>query len=235
MTGPAAALALLSTSLPGFAPAPVSDVRVPVPVAVEMSQGRVRAQDTTSVDLMPLLERHLTTTDAYSGAGGITYVAGTLDVNGDGFLAVTPQGKTTTFVKIERRMGGSWSDGVHSYRVSLNVSIFRARLDNIIEIRDQDTGNMVWAKRINDLFRAAYKAGEPVVIAGRPYRLFFSQSPSYGLCFIYDDTSNGGHDWKFYMVPMSQVVGNASSYRMYGGDAVRLRVTPDLKTLEISR
>jgi hypothetical protein len=95
---------------------------------------------------------------------------------------------------------------------------------------------VVWEKRISDLFRVTYRAGEPVNLAGRPYRLFYSQKPTLGLCFIYDDTSAGGHDFKFYMVPLEQLQGAApSTYRMFGGDVVKLQVSSDLSTLQITR
>ncbi|MBI2387568.1 MAG: hypothetical protein HYV14_16400 [Elusimicrobia bacterium] len=228
--------ALVRSALPpGFAPfafdAPVS-VRVPVPVLMRVQT----AADTQTVALGPLLDRHLAATDSFAGAGGRTMVAGTLDLAGDGFLAVTPPGGATRFVKIERGMSGSWSDGARGYRVSLSVSIFRPRLANYIVIRDAATGQVVWEKRISELFRLTYRAGEPVNLAGRPYRLFFSARPDLGLCFIYDDTSEGGHEYKFYMVPAKQIQGAApASYKMYGGDVVRLQASSDLSTLFITR
>lgn len=223
-----------AASLPGFAafsyePVPVP---VPVPVLVRIQQ----ADDSQTVALAPLLDRHLATTDSFQGAGGRTMVSGTLDLAGDGYLAVTPPGGAARFVKIERGMSGSWVDGVHSYRVSLSVSIFRPRLANFIQIRDASTGQLVWEKRILELFRLTYRAGEPVNLAGRPYRLFYSARPDLGLCFIYDDVVDGTHDYKFYMVPVSQLRGAAPvSYRMFGGDVVRLQASADLSTLQISR
>lgn len=229
--------ALVRAALPpGFAP--VSDFNAPTlyPKVTYADFQAASQPDTTSVALPPLLERHLATTDSFTGPAGVTLIAGTLDANGDGYLAATPPGGEPRFVKIERGMSGSWNDGARSYRVNLSVSIFRPRLANFIQIRDASSGEIVWEKRINELFRLAYKAGEPVILAGRPYRLFYSQKPTLGLCFIYDDTSNGGHDYKFYMVPLSQVLGAApSSYRMFGGDVVRLRVSPDRAVLEITR
>jgi hypothetical protein len=192
--------------------------------------------DTQTVALAPLLDRHLSTTDSFAGAGGRTLVAGTLDLSGDGYLSVTPPGGAPRFVKIERGMSASWRDGVHSYAVSLSVNIFRPRLANYIVIKNTSTNQIVWEKRISELFRLTYRAGEPVNLAGRPYRLFFSARPDLGLCFIYDDTSAGGHDYKFYMVPVSQIQGAApASYKMFGGDAVRLHASADLSTLEIKR
>jgi hypothetical protein len=98
-------------------------------------------------------------TDFFSGPGGITLLSGTLDLAGDGYLAVTPPGGASRFVKIERGMSGAWSDGARGYRVSLSVSIFRPRLANFIQIRDTATGQIVWEKRILDLFRVTYRAG----------------------------------------------------------------------------
>jgi hypothetical protein len=228
--------ALMRLALPpGFAPAAFPEpALIPEPVAVMMmSQADGDAQ---TVSLPALLDRHLSTADSFAGAGGRTLVGGTLDGSGDGYLAVTPPGGVPRFIKLERGMSGSWNDGVHAYRVSLAVNIFRPRLANIIQIRDTTTGQVIWEKRINELFRVAYRAGEPVNLAGRPYRLFYSARPSLGLCFIYDDTSGGGHDFKFYMVPLEQIRGSVPvSYKMFGGDIVRLRVSPDLSTLQITR
>lgn len=229
--------ALVRSALPsGFAPVDFeAPAYIPQPRFVPLGAARL-LQDTAHVDLPALLDRHLTTTDSFVGAGGKTMVAGTLDADGEGYLAVTPPGGKPRFIKLERGMSGSWSDGVHSYRVGLSVSIFRPRLANYIQIKNTSTGALVWEKRISELFRLAYRAGEPVTLAGRPYRLFYSEKPTLGLCFIYDDTSGGGHDYKFYMVPLSQVMGaSPTSYKMFGGDVVRLRVAPDRSVLEISR
>lgn len=193
------------------------------------------AADTQTVALGPLLDRHLSTTDSFLGPAGQTLLGGNLDGAGEGYLAVTPPGGAPRFFKIERGMSGGWHDGVRGYKVSLSVSIFRPRLANYIVIRDLN-GAVLWEKRISELFRLTYRAGEPVNLAGRPYRLFYSQQPTLGLCFIYDDTSGGGHEYKFYMVPLEQVRGAVpTSYKMFDGDTVRLRVTPDLSTLEITR
>lgn len=228
--------ALVRAALPpGFAPAAFDDhLSIPIPVGVWMKLQL--PADTQTVSLPALLDRHLSTTDSFPGAGGATLVGGTLDLKGDGYLAVTPRGAAPRFFKIERGMSGSWSDGGHGYKVSLSVSIFRPRLANYIIIRNTTTGQVVWEKRISELFRLTYKAGEPVNLAGRPYRLFYSARPALGFCFIYDDTSGGGHEFKFYMVPLEQVQGAApTSYKMYGGDVVRLHVSPDLTTLQITR
>lgn len=207
-------------------------VFVPAPTPVLMRL----AEDAQTVALAPLLDRHLPTTDSFQGAAGRTLVAGTLDLAGDGYLAVTPPGGAPRFIKIERGMSGSWSDGVHAYRVSLSVSIFRPRLANYIVIKDASTGQTVWEKRISELFRLTYRAGEPVNLAGRPYRLFYSARPALGLCFIYDDVVDGTHDYKFYMVPLAQIRGAApASYRMFGGDLVKLHASADLSTLQITR
>ncbi|MCR4294961.1 MAG: hypothetical protein NUW21_05460, partial [Elusimicrobia bacterium] len=66
--------ALVRSALPpGFAPfafdAPVS-VPIPVPVLIRRSPA-----DAQSVALAPLLDRHLPTTDSFTGAGGRTAVA----------------------------------------------------------------------------------------------------------------------------------------------------------------
>src|SRR5216117_2173379 len=79
--------ALLRAALPpGFAPAALDGVPfIPIPVPV-MIMGLPQG-DMQTVALPALLDRHLATTDSYRGAGGTTLVAGTLDLNGDGYLA----------------------------------------------------------------------------------------------------------------------------------------------------
>ena len=229
--------ALLRSALPpGFAPAAALDMPVFVPTPVPVLMRAQLEGDTQTVALSPLLDRHLSTVDSFRGAGGETLIAGTLDLAGEGYLAVTPPGGAPRFIKIERGMSGSWNDGVSTYRVNLSVNIFRPRLANYIQIRNTATGQVVWENRILELFRLTYRAGEPVNLAGRPYRLFYSQKPTLGLCFIYDDASSGVHDYKFYMVPVGQITGaSPASYRMFGGDVVRLHASPDLTSLHISR
>lgn len=220
---------------PGFAPAAFDEpVFVPTPASVWLPLET--ATDAQTVALAPLLDRHLSRTDSFLGPSGKTLIGGTLDGNGDGYLSVTPPGAASRFFKIERGMSGGWGDGSQSYRVSLSVNIFRPRLANFIQIRNTTTGQLVWEKRISELFRLTYKAGEPVNLAGRPYRLFYSARPTLGLCFIYDDVSEGGHEFKFYMVPLEQIRGaSPASYKMFGGEVVKLHVSPDLATLQITR
>ncbi len=204
-----------------------------------LAPARLLNADTDTVALGPVLERHLARTSSFASAGGRTQVSGTLDLAGDGFLAVTPPGGAARFYKIQRGMSGSWRHGGKTYSVSLSVSIFRPRLNNYIVIRD-DSGATVWELQIRELFRRTYAAGEPVVLAGRAYRLFYSRLPDgsgrEGLCFIYEDTSTGTREYRFYLIPVEQVLGAApTSYRMFGGDQVFLRVSPDRSTLHIGR
>ncbi len=221
---------------------------VAIPRGVPMAHVRAFSADTASVDLPPLLERHLSTTDSFMAAGGRTLIGGTLDFAGDGWLAVTPASAgTSSFIRIERGMSGSWRDGGKTYKVGLSVNIFRPRLENWIQIKDASTDRVVWERRISGLFKLTYAAGEPVTVAGRPYRLFYARVPdagkrpavpsaSLGLCFIYDDMSSGTHEYKFYMVPVNQITGaSPTSYKFYGGDAVRLQADPGLSVLRLSR
>lgn len=232
---PDPAALIRSVMPPGFAAAGF-DVPAPVPAPLPVLMAAYRT-DTQSVALTALLDRHLSTTDSFDGAAGKTLLGGTLDINGDGYLAVTPPGGIApSFIKIERSMSGTWHDGVHWYKVKLSISIFRPRLANFIVVTDSNTGKVVWEKRISELFRLTYRAGEPVTIGGRPYRLFYSKKPTFGVCFIYDEVNDGDHDYKFYMIPMNQIQGAVpTSYKMYGGDVVKLQASPDLSTLYISR
>lgn len=217
--------------------APLSVIGRPLPPP----PGRVRpaAADTPSVDLGPIYGRHFRRTSGYFADTQWVDVAGTLDLAGDGFLAVTPRGGSTTYAKIQRRMSGSWNAGGQRYSVSLDVSIWRERLNNIIQVRDA-SGRVVWSMTIRELFRVTYAAGEPVIVGGRPYRLFYSAQPDgsgrSGLCFIYEDDSTGTKEYRFYLIPVEQLRTDApSSYSFFGGDQVRLQLSPDRGTLLISR
>lgn len=219
----------------GFAPAALeAPVSVPVPMPVQVNY--YFEGDVQTVALAPLLDRHLSRTDAYMGAGGVTLVSGTLDLSGRGYLAVTPPGGEVRFIRIEVGMTGKWNDGVHEYEADLAVHIFRPRSASVIRIRETETRRVLWEKSVGELFRLTYNAGERVSIGGRPYRLFYSARPTWGLCFIYDDTSAGWHDHKFYMVPLERIQDGAFvPYVMFGGDVVKLRLSPDRSTLQILR
>lgn len=228
--------ALMREAMPaGFAPVDFgAAVYVPVPQAVPTEKWA--AQNTDAVSLSPLLDRHLSTTDSFVGAGGKTLIGGNLDIKGDGYLSVTPPGQAARFIKIERTMSGTWHDGVNWYKVSLSINVFRPRLANYIVLRNTTTGKVVWEKRISELFRLVYLAGSPVTIAGRPYRLFYSSKPTFGLAFIYDEINNGVHDYKFYMIPMTLIHGaSPTAHKLYGGDVVKLLVSADYSTLSITR
>jgi hypothetical protein len=247
----AAALAVPSAAAPSASPSWESRVRSMLPAGWELPDapapvaGRPLPRlagltaDTESVELAPLFERHLTRTQGYFAGALHVDVAGTLDLAGDGYLAVTPRGQATRFIKIQRGMSGSWQAGGQRYSVSLSVNIFRPRLNNYILIKDAG-GRTVWESQIRELFRSTYAAGEPVVVGGRPYRLFYSRQPDgsarRGLCFIYEDHSTGTREYRFYLIPVDQLQsGSPSSYTLHGGDRIRLQLAPDGSTLHISR
>jgi hypothetical protein len=247
----AAALAVPSAAAPSAPPSWESRVRSMLPAGLELPDapaalvGRpayrpvALAADTESVALDPLFERHLSRTQGYFAGALHVEVAGTLDLAGDGYLAVTPRGQPTRFIKIQRGMSGSWQAGGQRYSVSLSINIFRPRLNNYIVIRDAG-GRTVWELQIRELFRSTYGAGEPVVVGGRPYRLFYSRQPDgsarRGLCFIYEDNSTGTREYRFYLIPVDQLQsGSPSSYTLHGGDRINLRLSPDRSVLHLSR
>ena len=229
--------------LPPFVPSrPFGQTRVTPRV-------RSRLPDTTSVQLAPLIDRHWRASESFNDREGITFLAGTLDLANDGYLSViTPCGHTM-FVKIERGMSGRWTCRTRSYEVKLDVSIFRSRYSNVIQIRDSSTKLMVWERKINELFRATYAAGEPVVLAGRPYSMFYSHLPDpafrpavassrLGFAFIFEESIDGGRDveYKRYLVAADLVQEPAPvPFRLYAGDLVKFQASQDLSVLYISR
>jgi|GEM_PF-1858846 len=230
----------------GFA-VPAGDRVVNPPPTPSAAVARVAPPpDDAVVSLSGLLDRHWTTVDSFSDPAGETYVSGTLDLNGDGWLVVAPPGAAPLMIKIERGMSGAWAAGGRRYAADLNVNIFRARLNNVLEIKD-GSGATVWNRRIVDLFQRTYDAGRAVVIGGRPYRLFLSHLPgggkpaaassAVGLCLIYDQLdSSGRHDqYDFYRFDFSALVGKSLPVRLYGGDLATLSASSDGESLTISR
>ena len=229
----------------GFAASPARLEAPPPPTPRSIPELKA-VPDDRRVDLRGLLDRHWETTDSFSDAAGRTLVAGTLDLSGDGWLVVTPPGRGPLLVKIERGMSAEWEAGGRRYSADLDVSIFRARLNNLIEIKGGD-GSTLWKKRIVDLFQRTYQAGGEVVIAGRVYRLFLSRMPDggrpaspsdrVGLCLIYDELDESGRhsQYDFYRFPIETMEGSALAAKLFGGDAVLLQASPDGSELTISR
>ena len=229
----------------GFA-VPQGELVSPPPPAPAGALVETDPADGPRVSLVGLLDRHWTATDLFDDAAGRTFVSGTLDLAGDGWLVVTPPGGSAQMVKIERGMSGSWSAGGRRYSVDLDVSIFRARLANIIEIKD-GSGATVWKRRIIDLFQKTYDAGRAIVVDGRPYRLFLSRMPGsgrpaapttqVGLCLIYDERdSSGNHaQYDFYRFPFSSLQGVSLAIKLFNGDPARLEASSDGAELTISR
>jgi hypothetical protein len=218
----------------------------PTPVAVPVA-GSVTPPDDASVALTGLLDRHLTTADGFDDAAGRTFLAVTLDFTGDGWLAVTPPGRATMYVKIERGMSATWSARGRSYSLDLNVNIFRPKLNNIFEIKS--SGATIWRRRIIDILQKTFEAARPVVIGGRAYRLFLARMPDRasrpavasdkrGVCLIYDQLDGAGrHDqYDPYGFPLESLERGAPlAVQLYGGDRAFLHVSSDGSELTISR
>ena len=184
---------------------------------------RSRDPESRSVALAPLLDRHFKAVDSFGAGAGKVYLSAQLDLKGEGYLAVASESSAApTLFKLERGMSGQWSVDGRRYSANLSVSVFRKRLNNYIVVKDQSSGELRYSRRIVELLESTYAAGESLVIAGKSYRLFYSHvvdeaarklDPSKtGLCFIYDDVSEGGeHDYKFYMIPAADLSGAAPS------------------------
>jgi hypothetical protein len=225
----------------GFAAPAVEAAAPPLPTWSAASA----AGPAVSVDLRGLLDRHWSGTDSFVDAAGRTQVSGTLDLAGDGWLVVTPPGATPKMIKIESGMSGRWVSRGRSYAVALDVSVFRARLNNVLIITDLDAGAPVWRRTILELFRETYQAGEPVSVGGRPYRLFLARLPdasvspavpsaAVGLCFIYDEKNAAGEhvQYRFYRFPLESL-RTASFISLFDGDRPFVRVSADRASLEL--
>lgn len=197
------------------------------------------------VSLAGLLDRHWTAVDWFDDAAGRTYVAGTLGVDGSAWLVVSPSGRAPLLVKVERGMSASWMVGGRRYSLDLDVSIFRARLNNLFEIKDADTRATLWRSRIIDVFRKTGAAGLAVSIAGRPYRLFVSRLPDasvrpaapsdrIGVCLVYDGADAPSDGFESYRFLLSDLESSPRSARLHGGDQAILSVSSDGGELTVS-
>lgn len=206
-------------------------------------------EDTARVDLAPLLDRHLSLADSFTDRVGRHLVAVTLDqTEPDGaWLTVTPPGAQPLMVLIEAGMKGQWSSGGRSYKIGLDINIFRSRLNNIIQIRDADTDEVLWSRRIIEIMSTSYFAGQPVRIGGRPYRLFLAHMPDesrrpavasdiLGICLIYDEVSGGKHvRYQTFRVLLSDLQRpDGVVMRLLGGVPARLKASADGAFLDIS-
>ncbi|OGR98799.1 MAG: hypothetical protein A2V88_02835 [Elusimicrobia bacterium RBG_16_66_12] len=228
---------------PGFV---LPQVSIPLTRAVPSAA----EEDTARVDLAPLLDRHLSLADSFTDRVGRHLVAVTLDqTEPDGaWLTVTPPGAQPLMVLIGAGMKGQWSAGGRSYTIDLDINIFRARLNNIIRIRDADTDEVLWSRRIIEIMSTSYFAGQAVRIGGRPYRLFLGRMPDesrrpavasdvLGVCLIYDETLGGKHvkfqTFRVFFAALQRPDG--VMMRLVDGDRARLTVSPDGAFLDISR
>lgn len=200
------------------------------------------------VDIKSILNRTWTNADAMGEGPDKVFLSGQIDLDGNPYLSVfAPSWPSPRFFPIKRGMAGSWTLNKADYSVSLNVSIFRKRLNNYIVI-DKSGSGKVLEIRIGELFLATDKAGQDVSLGGQAYRIFYtnnvdtSKDPmvadpdNYGFCFVHDAGSGGEHDFKFYLIARKDIVGKGPvSYKMFDDRVFKFRVTDDLSTLEISQ
>lgn len=205
--------------------------------------------DTTHVDLVPLLDRHLSLADSFNDRVGRHLIAVTLDqTEPDGaWVTVTPPGGEAQMILIEAGMKGQWSAGGRNYKIGMDINIFRARLNNIIQIKDADTDEIVWSKRIIEIMSTSYFAGAPIRIGGRPYRLFLAHMPDesrrpavasrvLGVCLIYDEIEGGRHvSYKTFRVLLGALQRPGGVVMsLVNGDRARLQASPDGAFLDVS-
>jgi len=236
----------------GFAAPQASGVLVPASLRVPLTRTLLTAREaeTERVDLSGLLDRHLSQSSSFNDRVGRHRVALTLDqTEPDGaWLTVTPPGAQTRMVLIEAGMNGRWSAGGRNYKVGLDINIFRARLNNVIVIRDADSDEVLWSKRISELMSTSYFAGEEVRIGGRSYRIFLAHMPDeshrpaipskvLGICLIYDEVFEGRHvryrTFRVLLDPLRRPEGVTMS--LMDGERALLKAAPDGSSLEISR
>ncbi len=184
--------------------------------------------------------------DSYYSAGGPVALGTQFDAEGNAYLSVLPpHAMVATYFEYKHGMRGSWEAGGETYDVSLDVSIFRERTANWVVIRRRHDRAVVYKRRIRELLLKTYPLGRPVTVAGREYRVFFSNGvlkgdpvrtdpENYTLALVTDVGEDGSLEYRTYIIPFSHLEGGApATFELYDGRRVRLRALKDTGELEL--
>ena len=184
--------------------------------------------------------------DSYQSADGPVWLGTQFDAEGNAYLSVLPpHAMVATYYEYKHGMRGSWEAGGEDYDVGLDVSIFRERTSNWVVIKRRRDRAVVYKRRIRELLLKTYPLGQSVRVAGREYRLFFSQgvlkgdpvrtdTQNYTLAMVTDVGQDGDLDYRTYIIPFSHLDGGGiATFELYDGRRVRLRALKDTAELEI--
>lgn len=208
---------------------------------------KVLSQDTSSIGLDGIFNKHWTGVDRFTHAGKTFEVSVTFDLVGETYLTVLPPGEILPrFSRLERSMDGRWKTGAVNYRADIRITNIFCKICNHIRIQ-ADGNRSVYDREIQDLVNKAYAKGALVRAGGREFRVYFSndldRKPNgrvvdnrFGIVVAYDmKQGKGDPDLKRLIVPFSELSGGqAKKYRVKDGPTLILRIDPASRTLYLS-
>jgi len=201
----------------------------------------VSAQPAAEVKLSEVQDRHFKTADGYGSGKDRIHLSVHFDLAGEAYLSVLGAGwEAPNFYKFERAMNGSWEAGGARHWMSLDVSIWRARLNNVVQVFAEGRREPVFERRIVDILKQAYRAGREVRVGRQVYRLYYSNSVDssvvpavkdpqrMGLVLVQAKGDEDCPDFKTYIIPAAAVT-QERTYRtdLDNGQTLGLRMGPD--------
>ncbi|MBI3298496.1 MAG: hypothetical protein HYZ75_10055 [Elusimicrobia bacterium] len=219
-------------------------IQLAVPVGVDRVAA-VAGEPDAVVDLGAVFNKNWKA-ETHDTPGGPVALGTQFDAEGNTYLAVmAPHAMVATHYRYEAGMKGSWQAGGETYDLSLDVSIFRARTNNLVVIKRRSDGREVYRRKIRDVLLSTYPLGTAVTIAGREYRVFFGNGVLKGeparadpasrtLCLVTDTGGGGEPDFRSYIIPFRALEGGGlTTYKLYDGARVKLRARVDAAELEL--
>ncbi|MCX5797765.1 MAG: hypothetical protein NTY77_19925 [Elusimicrobia bacterium] len=212
-----------------------------------LGTAEVSRQPQASVNLAEIRDQYWKTTDGFGRDGERIYLSAHFDLEGNAYVSVLPAAWASPyFYKLERGMDGYWEYHGARYHILLDVSIWRARTNNIIEIYREGGNEPVFTSRIVELLAKGFATGKTVRIGRKDYRLFYSCSvdgskspaeadPRRLAVFLAEDVGEPGkHDFNNYIFPVADISKTSiSRYALSNGQTVGLKLSADGETLQL--
>ena len=169
------------------------------------------------------------------------------DRQGNAYLSLMAAGwRSPLFYRFERGMNGQWEWNASRYSMDLDVSIWRARLNNVVRVRRGGEDHPVYERRISDILRRAFASGERLTLGASEYRLFFSneieasRSPAHiiplrqSIVFVADLGSPDSPEYRRTIEPVAEPADGQWVRRpLPDGRTVFMRLVGNASTLEL--
>ncbi|MFA6030043.1 MAG: hypothetical protein WC969_09330 [Elusimicrobiota bacterium] len=228
-------------------PSPLRKTGLSVPPETRVTPlGPVNAlgEPDVRLDLSALKDRHWHGADGFDTPAGRVSMTISFSLQGNPYLAVrAPDWKEPVFHRFEMGMRGDWRIGGTAYRLDFDVSIFRPKASNIVQVFRAGEDLPVYKHTILELQKKSYITGAAASLGRHHYRFFHaddvdsSANPTrpdprrQGLVFI-ENAGVGTGGFAAYIVDASMVGPEAQGFFFDNGQTVAMRTTPD-GTLEV--